>query len=116
MKTYKKEITVYDFEGIFDGFCVEVDKSDEITDIYLYHKQCGIKRYMFGLYTKDEKEIRNKLLTFKNKFESAVKDYNLLKYDNALKTFAEIYKKQKQDNVCYIYYNKCQEKLKNRGN
>ena len=28
MKTYKKEITVYDFEGIFDGFCVEVDKSD----------------------------------------------------------------------------------------
>ena len=58
MKTYKKEITVYDFEGIFDGFCVEVDKSDDITDIYLYHKQCGIKRYMFGLYTKDEKEIR----------------------------------------------------------
>lgn len=63
-----------------------------------------------------EKEIRNKLLAFKNKFESAVKDYNLLKYDNALKTFEEIYKKQKQDNVCYIYYNKCQEKLKNRGN
>ena len=58
MKIYKKEIAVYDFEGIFDGFCVEVDKSDEITDIYLYHKQCGIKRYMFGLYTKDEKEIR----------------------------------------------------------
>ena len=58
MKIYKKEIIVYDFEGIFDGFCVEVDKSDDITDIYLYHKQCGIKRYMFGLYTKDEKEIR----------------------------------------------------------
>lgn len=58
MKIYKKGIIVYDFEGIFDGFCVEVDKSDDITDIYLYHKQCGIKRYMFGLYTKDEKEIR----------------------------------------------------------
>ena len=25
MKIYKKEIAVYDFEGIFDGFCVEVD-------------------------------------------------------------------------------------------
>ena len=59
MKTYKKEITVYDFEGIFDGFCVEVDCSGEMTEIYLYHKDYADKMLMFGIDIKDEWEIRD---------------------------------------------------------
>ena len=59
MKTYKKEITVYDFEGIFDGFCVEVEVGDKITDMYLCHKDYSVKKFMFAINTKDESEIRN---------------------------------------------------------
>ena len=59
MKTYKKEITVYDFEGIFDGFCVEVDCSGEMTEIYLYHKDYAEKMLMFGIDIKHEWQIRD---------------------------------------------------------
>ena len=57
MKIYKKEITVYDFEGIFDGFCVEAQTElvgeEEAICFYLYHKAYGIKSLMFGLLKKD---------------------------------------------------------------
>lgn len=53
MKIYKKEITVYDFEGIFDGFCVEVQTEEEETEVYLYHKEYGIKSLMFGILNED---------------------------------------------------------------
>lgn len=59
MKIYKTEITTHDFEGIFDGFCVEIVQG-ETTEFYLYHKECKIKMYMFGIEsTTDECKIRD---------------------------------------------------------
>ena len=59
MKIYKTEITTYDFEGIFDGFCVEVVQNEK-TEFYLYHKKHSIKTYMFGIEsTTDECKIRD---------------------------------------------------------
>ena len=66
MKIYKKEITVYDFEGIFDCFCVEAQTElvgeEEAICFYLYHKAYGIKSLMFVLLKKDiesENHIRD---------------------------------------------------------
>lgn len=49
MKRYNKEIQVYDFEGLYDGFCVEVHKNKTAIEFYLYHKSYGIKELMFGV-------------------------------------------------------------------
>ena len=59
MKVYKSEITTHDFEGIFDGFCVEVVQKEK-TEFYLYHKEYNVKRFMFSLKpVTDEVEIRD---------------------------------------------------------
>ncbi len=49
MKTYKKEIMVYELDGQYDGFCVEVHNSKSETELYLYHKRYGIKELMIGV-------------------------------------------------------------------
>ncbi len=62
MKFYTKEIKVYDFAEIFDGFCVEAHKVKDTTELYLYHKNYGIKSFMFGVLTnsiKSEWELRD---------------------------------------------------------
>lgn len=56
MKTYTKEIVVYELEGRFDGFCVEVHGNEDATSLYLYHKQYGIKMHMIGVNS-NEREI-----------------------------------------------------------
>ena len=61
MKNFIKEVMVYDFEGIFDGFCVEVSEAkDEIEEVmiqlFLYHKDYYIKKPMFCLMKKDIKD------------------------------------------------------------
>ncbi len=62
MKNFVKKVMVYDFESIFDGFCVEVSETkdekieEEMIEFHLYHKDYGIKNYMFGLLKKDIKD------------------------------------------------------------
>ena len=60
MKTYTKEIKVYDFENTFNGFCVEIHNDEDATRLYLYHKMHGVRVLMFGIApTKDENEVRD---------------------------------------------------------
>ena len=53
MKTIVKDYEAFALDGKFDGFCIEILTDEETTEIYLYHKQCGIKSLMFELYNKD---------------------------------------------------------------
>lgn len=62
MRFNTKEIKVYDFAGIFDGFCVEAHEVKDTTELYLYHNNYGIKSLMFGVLTnsiKSEWELRD---------------------------------------------------------
>lgn len=55
MKVYKKEVTVYELDGKYEGFIVETSKGDdEMIDVYLTHKRYGIKDFMFGFMDKYE--------------------------------------------------------------
>ena len=49
MKIYKKEIVIYELDGQYDNFCVEVHNSETETELYLYHKRYGIKMHMIGV-------------------------------------------------------------------
>ncbi|MBE7082110.1 MAG: adenylate/guanylate cyclase domain-containing protein [Clostridiales bacterium] len=51
---------------------------------------------------KKEKLIKNKV-----QFEQGVRAYINAKFDTAKKLFEEVYKKEKDDKVCYVFYNKC---------
>ena len=53
MKNIVKDYEAFALDGKFDGFCIEILTDEETTEIYLYHKQCGIKSLMFELYNKD---------------------------------------------------------------
>lgn len=60
MKTYKKEVVVYDFEDTFDGFCVEVHYDEDATRFYLYHKMHSVRVFMFGVApTRNEDAVRD---------------------------------------------------------
>ncbi len=59
MRKYKKEISVYEFEGYFQGFRVEVHQSEFGTDFFLYHEDYCDKIQMFHVpKLLDEEEIR----------------------------------------------------------
>ena len=77
MKIYTKEITVYDFEDIFDGFCVEVHNDEDKTCFYLYHKMYGIKKYMFGVEpTNNEFIVRDLIISnIENHIENYIEYY-----------------------------------------
>ena len=73
MKRYSKTIDVYDLKGLFDGFCVEVHDDKDGTEFYLYHKQYGIKEYMYGVaWTCDYCEIEAIIDT---NIEASIKNY-----------------------------------------
>lgn len=55
---------------------------------------------------------REKLVKNKIEFEQAVRAYVNGKFSQAKNGFEEVYKKEKDDKVCYVFYNKCVEKLK----
>lgn len=62
MKSFNKEITVYSLGSPFKGFCVEAHEVKDTTELYLYHKNYGIKSLMFGVLTnsiKSEWELRD---------------------------------------------------------
>lgn len=51
-----KNITVYDMNQWFKGFCVAVDKDETETNLYIYHTDYLTKMHMFGLLNKDIKD------------------------------------------------------------
>jgi len=55
---------------------------------------------------------REKLISQKNAFEQAVRLYDGGDYFSAKTKFENILKKNKDDKVCYVYYNLCEEKIK----
>ena len=57
MKIIVKEYEAVALDGKFDGFCIELLTDEETTEIYLYHKQYGVKSLMFGLCNKDIKDL-----------------------------------------------------------
>lgn len=57
------------------------------------------------------KKDRDNLIKHKAQFETAVRSFDLAKFELAKEQFAETLKKEKKDKVCYAYYNKCEEKL-----
>ncbi len=68
-KTYKKEITVIELEGEYDGFCVEVSKrNDDVIDLYLCHTDYAVKDLMFGVSEEFEDSIEQLI-------ESNVEEY-----------------------------------------
>ena len=53
MLVKKRQVVTYDFEGIFDGYCIDVETKidrNDMLEFYIYHKQYNIKKYMFGVF------------------------------------------------------------------
>ncbi|MEG1948387.1 MAG: adenylate/guanylate cyclase domain-containing protein [Clostridia bacterium] len=59
-------------------------------------------------YNKTKKDILSK---YKNQFEQAVRAFGNNKFEEAKNMFQAVYKKEKEDKVCYMYFNKCLEKM-----
>ena len=57
-----------------------------------------------------EKQKRDKLIKNKIAFEQGVRAYQNGKYTQAKTIFEKVYRQEKNDTVCYTYYNKCCEK------
>ena len=55
---------------------------------------------------------RQKLLSKKSQFENAVRLFDNKNYSEAKKEFKEILKYNKEDQVSYIYFSRCEENLK----
>lgn len=54
MKKLNYKTTTYKYNNsIYKDFYIDiVDKNNGLYDVWLYHKDIGIKAYMFGLYKK----------------------------------------------------------------
>ena len=57
------------------------------------------------------RQKREKLEKFRTEFEHGVRNYNNAKFEQAKDIFEQVYKHEKDDKVCYVYYNKSVEKL-----
>lgn len=49
MKIIVKEYEAVALDGKFDGFCIEILTDEKMIEVFLYHKQYGIKALMFVL-------------------------------------------------------------------
>lgn len=56
---------------------------------------------------------KEKLVKYKVEFEQGVRAYVNGKFAISKKIFEEVYKKEKDDKVCYVFYNKASEKMNN---
>lgn len=76
MKKADVKITVYEME---DDFIVEVYKNNDIFKFWIYHRNYGIKGFMFGIpekYINEENTIENLI---KGNFEEQ-KDFYIQEY------------------------------------
>ena len=85
-------------------------------------------RYIGNLNIADNKDIisvfecldvyprqkREKLNKYHNEFENGVREYVNGKFSVAKDIFEKVYSKEKDDKVCYVYYNNCVENLGRR--
>lgn len=80
---------------------------------YIGNLQANEKEYISVFESLDAygKAKRDKLLNNKAKFEQGVRAYVNGKFDQATKLFEEVYKKEKDDKVCYVFYNKAKSKI-----
>lgn len=53
---------------------------------------------------------RERLEKYRIEFEEGVRKYNNAKFAEAQTIFEHVYRQEKDDKVCYVYYNKCIEK------
>lgn len=57
------------------------------------------------------RQKREKLEKYRTEFEEGVRKYNNAKFSEAKDIFEKVYKMEKDDKVCYVYYNKTVEKM-----
>ena len=57
-----------------------------------------------------KKHKREKLEKYRTEFEEGVRQYNNAKFSEAQIIFENVYRQERDDKVCYVYYNKCAEK------
>ena len=57
------------------------------------------------------RQKREKLEKYRTEFEEGVRKYNNAKFSEAKDIFEKVYKMEKDDKVCYVYYNKAVEKM-----
>ena len=60
------------------------------------------------------RQKREKLNKYRNEFENGVREFINGKFNVAKDIFEKVYTKEKDDKVCYIYYNKCVENMGRR--
>ena len=56
------------------------------------------------------RQKRDRLEKYRTEFEEGVRKYNNAKFAEAQTIFENVYRQEKDDKVCYVYYNKCIEK------
>lgn len=57
------------------------------------------------------RQKREKLIKYHNEFENGVRAFVNGKFEIAKSIFESVYKKEKDDKICYTYYNRCCENL-----
>ena len=72
MKKADVKITVYEMK---DDFFVEVYKNNDIFEFWIYHRNYGIKEFMFGLPEKYFNEINTIENLIKGNFDDYKKTY-----------------------------------------
>lgn len=76
MKKYQKTITVYELDG---GFFVEVSSQKGATELYLHHKDYGVKTLMYGF--QESGEVDEELML--SNIDEYIDDYKEQFFDEA---------------------------------
>lgn len=113
-----------DINKVFGSYMIVSKQTlNELPSTYKF-----LYRYMANLSIVEPKEVievfecldvypkqkRDKLNKYHIEFENGVKAYINGKYEMAKNIFETVYHKEKDDKVCYVYYNKCCENLGNK--
>lgn len=80
---------------------------------YIGNLQANEKEYVSVFESLDayQKAKRDKLIKNKVQFEQAVRLYVNGKFSSAAKAFEAVYRNEKEDKVCYVFYNKAKSKM-----
>lgn len=90
----------------------DLSSSMQLNYRYIGNIQQNDKEFISVFESLDayNKSKRDKLIKYKVQFEQAVRAYVNGKFDVASKEFEDVYKKEKDDKVCYVFYNKSSSK------
>lgn len=89
----------------------DLSSSLELNYRYIGNIKCNEKDFISVFESLDAypKQKRDKLIKNKVAFEQGVRAYVNGKYEQAQEIFESVYKKVKDDKVCYVFYNKATE-------